>query len=243
MKNLAWLLLTGVILLGVVGADAGTIWNVAEEFSTAGNPNGAWSYGTLVTYSETSREFVPFSTPDAAAADGSTFAAWHDEDWNVNGKIGENLGPNPIDEWGWYCEVGQVLMGSPLTVRSTTIRWTAPADMTVDVSAMFSGQDTDGTESAVYVLLNNTTVYSGYVSGFIGRAANGYADAFGATPNQSYSCSGLEVSVGDVVYFAMYGMGYTRHTSLTATVTEVPEPMTLSLLGLGGVLCVVRRKK
>ena len=242
MRNLTWLLLTGVILLGAAGASAAMVSDVATDFSATNNPNGNWAYGTL----DSSLTWATYGTAESAAADGSTFSGWHDADWDVNGNLGKNLGPNPIDEWGWYGEVGQIIMGSPTSGCGTTARWTAPADMLVDISAVFTGQrtGTGGTSAYVYVFLNNTNLFQGHLDGFIGRGVNGYTDGFGSAPSQSYGTASLAVSAGDVIYFAMDAQGFGGHaTGLAATITEVPEPATMSLLALGSLGMVIRRKR
>ncbi len=229
MRNLSWLLLTGVILLGAAGASAGTIWNVATDYSATSNPNSAWAYGSL----DPAMTFTTYTTPETAnPGGGGLFAGWHDSDWDINGNVGKNVGSSPIptSAWGFYAEVGQIIMGAPNSNRGTTIRWTAPADMTVDVSATFTGQAAGVWNAQVYVFVNNTNMFQQTLTGY------------GAT--QSYSGT-ISLTAGNVLYFAMDGAGggAGKQTGLAATITEVPEPMTLSLLALGSLGVVIRRKR
>ncbi|MBA3727428.1 MAG: hypothetical protein H0W86_13600, partial [Armatimonadetes bacterium] len=49
LQNATRALLGCAFLLGIAGVAQSTLWNLTANFSTASNPNGAWSYGSTTT--------------------------------------------------------------------------------------------------------------------------------------------------------------------------------------------------
>jgi len=222
---------------GVVGAT----WNVADDFSTAQNPAGNWEYGWIAGNAFNSYTFLETAGDGA----GNSFTAWHAPgagNWDNEGNIGKNFGPNPINAWGSYREVGQIIFGPGANGNAPTAKWTAPSDMTINVNAVFSGQGTGGSDSTVYVILGSNVVFQQSVGGFAGTAAASYTDAFGLfglNPTQTYT-STLSVTAGQTLGFLVSANSSQAPIGLSATITTVPEPMTLGLLTLG--LLFVRKK-
>jgi hypothetical protein len=120
--------------------------------------------------------------------------------------------------------------------------------MTVSIDALFTGQVPAGTTTGCYVLSHiggayNTELYQA-IGGFYGSAANGYADRTGSS-FVAYAGQ-LTVAAGDFLAFAVdYGLNENYNadsTGLAVTISEVPEPMTLTLLAMGGLAAVRRRR-
>jgi len=242
------------LMLGLAGpASAVESWSLADDFSTSnGNPNGAWTYGW---YRAGTAEFSLYATPVSGTQSGSNYVDWEQStgggQWQ--GFVLKNLGPNPMTEWGYY-EPEQVILHPGITTaedgsgaeigHTATARWTAPEAMTVDVSALFTGQVPSGTTTFCYVIKNYGAIATGPIDGFYGSAANGYADRSG-TSFMSYSGQ-FTLEAGDFIDFAVdfdtnpydgiAGTHISDSTGLAVTITEVPEPATLGLLMLGGWL-------
>jgi hypothetical protein len=235
-----WLMSVAVCLLaiGPIGATADT-WDVAADFSAVANPNSAWTYGYVQ-----GGVFAAYGTPETAGdGAGNSFAGWHGSDWDVVGNVGKNVGPNVITAWGSYREVGQVCFGTAYNADLAAVVWTAPAAMEIQVAARFSGQGPDGATVRAYVVNNGTTVFTQDVLGFAGRAVNGYSDAFGTSPVQTYTAT-LNVLAGQTLLFGVNNLdGFLGGdaTGLALTITQVPEPMTLALLAMGAAGCVRRK--
>jgi len=111
----------------------------------------------------------------------------------------------------------------------------------VDITALFTGLSsntgTGGTTTTANVVYNvSNSLGGGYISGFYGTAANNYTDGFG-TGSVSYAGQ-LNVLAGDTLDFVIYcNSNYACDaTGLALTITEVPEPVTIGLLTLGGLL-------
>ena len=199
---------------------------------------GTWSAGT----SQSVGSFIPFTEYLGGATVWHT-SAYTGNPYNANGNVA-GLTPHT------YYDAGSVWMAAdhrisgtdnvydPATenyVNYTVIRWTAPTTSAITINAVFD------TVSGASTVLTDAWVTKGAAVLFSQLATN----------PETVISSGLlstTVNAGDTIDFLIKrSEGQTGdHAALCAmgiTITEVPEPMTLSLLGLGGVLCVVRRKK
>lgn len=207
-------------------ARADLIYNNAADFSAAANnPNGVWSYGTL----------APGATPDA-----NTFQLYSGHTTSSGLQFWGQASNPALPPYVAFNPTN-----SPITFAGTVqygarraglhpgpdgtysdFRFTAQIAGTYDLAALFTGIDFAGpTTTDVHVLLNGASLFSGAVT------------AFGSGP--SYA-STLSLAAGDRVDFAV-GFGSNRSyffdsTGLDATLTlhttAVPEPGSLTLLGI-----------
>jgi len=192
-------------------------WDVANDFSnTNGNPNGAWSYGTL----SSSNNFQ--FTLDTDAEDyfnNSLCPGWYGYD----GCVWKNTTPIAA----FSVAPGQIsLCAATWRGGTVDIRWTAPTDLEVEVAGQFY-PEYGSAANAIYV--------DGTGQGQSSYLSDAGAGAFDFT---------VAVTAGETIDFAAtsnYG-----NSPLTATITTVPEPGSLALLatGLLGLLaCVWRRRR
>jgi hypothetical protein len=201
-------------------------FNPAADFSLAGNPNGPWSYG----YSQTlGGPLIHHAT--SGSGSGVDF-------WNTDISIGlpwivRNSTATPINWAGTTVfEPGVLSLHPGPQGEVAVLRFTVPSAGQYLISADFFGQDYVGpTTTDVHILLNGTSIFDDVVSDY------GISHPFSTT---------LTMAAGSHLDFAVgFGSNQTYlydSTGLAATITSVPEPSTLALVGLAaGLLYRVRR--
>jgi hypothetical protein len=190
-------------------------YNAAGDFSTASNPNGAWSYGSSTSLASA---FIPSTIPTnnigglqldgwlGTTADSSPYALHNATAHNVTnavtvyqpGQLG--LHPGPQDQY-------------------SIVRWTAPFSGTFSINATFSGLSLAGDTADVHIFLDGVSIFNSNVNGSPAPA----------------TYSGVQsIVAGDridfVVGFGSNGNNDNDTTGLSATI--VPEPNTLALVGM-----------
>lgn len=189
--------------------DAATISSVADDFADPlANPCGVWDYGFLDVYGS----FTPFDTPGTLTPDtgNGLFKGWHlASGWTAIGALGKNVGNEPTDSWGWYTEVGQVVVLTSNSDLPQGARWTCPSGGQYKVYAEWTSQDTAVRQdfATVKLLRNGDTgspIHEGTINGFTGREANGYldriADSWG-TPTEAYFDATVEMNSSETLEF------------------------------------------
>lgn len=121
----------------------GQSWDAAADFSVAGNPSGAWSYGWSSTVGGT---FVPMNAVCFGTQWCTTTAGTH---WPYvsGGSGGPSLGVHPKH------------VGS--TIWNTVLRWTAPTQRTVALTGSWGYQSGAGLVSIDVLVLHNGVVVPG----------------------------------------------------------------------------------
>ena len=239
-------LAAAVLALTTVSASAAT-WDLAKDYSISNqNPNGAWTYGYIE-----GTAFTAYNSTNIEDAAGNTQYTWrHNNDWDTWGNFAQDQGPNPIDAWTSYREVGQVTGGPGQENRQTTALWTATVAGTYNVHVLVTGQSTKGGGSTVdtFVYQNLSLIDNGSVRGFYGRAVNNYTDRSGDSPFYAFD-QVMTFAAGDTfaVGFNAADDGQSAdNTGMEITITSVPEPgsivaMLSGLIGLAGFS--IRRRK
>jgi hypothetical protein len=226
------LVLVTVLAMSLVGMAQAA--DLAGDFSLAANPNGDWSYGWF-----DGGVYTNYNGVNTAGSGASTFSAHvKDGDWDTWGNVGMNLGPDPIEDWSSYREVGKIIYGPSVTGLMNTSRWIAPAAGDYQITATYTGQSLGGTAITASVLKNEVAEWTAVVDGFIGRAVNGFTDGFGNAPMQVYSDT-LTLAQGEILDFTVTAIN-PGATGLDVQI--IPEPMTIALMGLGSLALLRRRR-
>ncbi len=213
---------------------ADLVWDAAADYSISnGNPNGVWSYGLELIGSP----LLKFTTgKDWSERDASLapLLVWQGtagteaDAGQYDPSIIFNSGTTDIDHYGYtfpamtvtidtYDDYGVV--GDPPGQGFPTVVWTAPADGIYDIAASFRDlNDVAGaTSCAAYAV---SEVLPG-----------GYAPLGNTTSDwTSYTNTGVAMTAGQSFSFVF---AFSSITALDFTVTQVPEPSTLALLGFG----------
>jgi hypothetical protein len=234
MKRYASSLSVFLIALGlggtVVPSSAVVVgtYDLAADFSTAANPNGAWSYG----YSTTLGGPVVLHTSTSPNPAYTTISNWHtDLGYGVPVILRNSTAGTVTNDTGTIVLTPGQLASHPGTSGEFSIvRFTAPTAGMFNVVGAFQGADLVGATTDVHILLNGSSVLAGNVSGF----GAGSGPAFNAD---------LSLASGDRLEFVVgWGNGnFTWDcTAISAVITQVPEPGTAALVALGGMVLALR---
>lgn len=191
--------------LNVVPAPVQPVYSLAADFSLANNGgNQPWSYG----YDEVASEPVRFaaltnSTLNANDLWGTDFAnpprLWSSEPTQYGG-IGRNTsGVVQTSSSGITWNPDEVLLRPKATdpfPGRLTLRWTAPADLTIDVDFAFERALDAG--SVGYSLVKRTSEGDAFLVTWTGQTSGGAL---------SNSLSGLTVSTGDKLFWRIDSWG------------------------------------
>jgi hypothetical protein len=197
------------------------------NFSLSGNPNGPWSYG----YSQTLGGSL-ISHATSGSNSGLEF-------WNTDISIGlpwvaRNSTASPMNWAGTTAFAPGALSLHPGPNGQVAIlRFTAPSTGQYAINGAFFGQDYVGpTTTDVHLLLNGSSIFDGAVADF------GTSHSFNIT---------IALASGSHLDFAV-GFGSNQNylydsTGLTATITQVPEPATLAMVGVAASLLRLSRRQ
>jgi hypothetical protein len=205
-------------------------YNVATQFSTASNPNGAWSYGYSYGVGGT---FIQDTTNTTAYA-GLALGGWMG---NLNPVFGanepyvlKNSTANPVtNNTTTVYQPGQLALQPGETNGESVIRWTAPFSGSFSINATFTGLDFFIGDSAdVHILHNGSSI-------------------FNSTVGSPASYSGPQsILVGDTIDFVVGNGGNGANndtTALSATIVPEPTPVGLVAMGLACLLSLGLRKR
>jgi hypothetical protein len=249
-------MLKAIVALSIMSAvanraSADLVFSAADDFSTATNPAGPWSYGTTgptLTGSFTLFPNLEFGTGSSAGVDG-----WHGTETAFGGHfpyVVKNTTTLIVSPPNVVYLPGKIVL-HPAPDPSfggdraySVVRFTAPAAGLFNLQTVFEGRAPtnegfpEGTTTDVHVLLDGVALFNGAVNGF------------GPSSDQSYATS-LNLHVGDIVDFAVGtgvdGSFLNDSTQLDAVFTSaVPEPSTaasmLSVVAICAGLTPLRRK-
>lgn len=218
MKKILMSLAVSAALLPAMAA-AG--YDATAEYSTAGNPNGVWSYG----YSSSAGAGYSLISFDAISG-----TAWQKSGYVSLGtpSIWKNTGAS-----AYGVDPGQIsLHPGPLASGDVAIlRFTAPSAAGYNVSAQFF--DGDGGNMSAAIVVN-------------GSALSPLA-SFASTNAEPTYAGLVTLAVGGTIDFVVGNNGnyLFGNTPVSAVINAVPEPETygMMLAGLGVLGAVIRRRK
>jgi hypothetical protein len=233
MKTQKTIICATLILLSILAgmSSLATTFDVAADFSATNNPNGVWSYGWSSTLTSV-LNLYPNNFSDRG------LDVWADPEHIPDSMV---LNPPHVVHNGTgsaitYSTVtwqpGQLSLHPGKNGEYSHARWTAPNAGSFDIAAVFTGIDfIGGTTTDVHVLYNNTSLFEESVI------------SSGDASSKSFSTT-ISVGMGDIIDFAVgYGSNQTYHCDSTAlSATIVPEPTTVLLFGLGGLMVMRRRR-
>jgi hypothetical protein len=218
----------------------GETWDVADDMvfthtePLGVNGEGEWTYGA--TPAEIADRDAPDTTTilpfDASFAEAGTGCPWwqFDPAWYAAipavwlgaayGSLADQVGIHP----GY-----QVGSGNPLNT-ATVIRWTAPGEGTIDIDGVWEAAIANKRD--LYVIKNGTEVLQKVLDN------TGSAEVIDLTQT---------VVMGDTLDFVVgvgsdSGGGADSQSLDLAIEVVVPEPVTMTLLGLGSLVLLRRRK-
>ncbi|GIK33427.1 MAG: PEP-CTERM sorting domain-containing protein [Armatimonadetes bacterium] len=209
------------VLVGVgstMGAFA-QIYNFRSDFSiTNGNPNGAWTYGWQTGLGSA-------FTAYADSLDNGSHTLWY-----TTGMSGDNTPSAFLNHSGGTINGvldGEAGLHGGYYGEMSVARLTVENGGTASVSGVFGAGDSGAVD--VHVVHNGSSLLSTY----------------GTYAAQAFDFD-FAVSAGDTIDFVVgtYDGYHYDSTPLDATIEVVPEPVSLSLYGLGlGVATLLRRRR
>ena len=197
---------------------AAQVYDAAADFSLAANPNSVWRYGfetslgsPFTLYDTTANLFGPIDYW-ASSALGSTPQVNH----NGTAATYYNNAPQFDIEWA----AGELSAHPRPAGQLSGVRFVAPADGLYQIDAAFRGSDHSGTTTDVHVLVNNVSLFDQSVTGYHQPAS--FSTTLPLLQNQTVD---FAVGFGNGSYLD-------DSTGVSAVVTAIPEPASLSLLAV-----------
>jgi hypothetical protein len=222
VSRLSWIAI--VVLSLAAGRANAQAYSAVSDFSLAGNPNGAWSYGTLSSF--TGGTFSLLTVPSSSGG----FATWGN-----GGSVPNAAGVTKNTTSGTLTSGTVVLPPDLLNLDGENfiadVRWAAPSAGAYNVSGRFQRTDNGGFPVSVRIVQDGlTTLFS--------------ADNFSTFNDQRPFNLNVVLSAGSVLDFAEGAPQFNNDgTGLALTITPVPEPGSLALCGLAAVGGWLLRRK
>jgi hypothetical protein len=219
MKIRSLLMILAVLGSGVC-AQADVVYDATADFSTSSNPNGVWTYGTM-------SGTTPFATlgtsEDLGPLFGVPVSVWDRAHGVYDPGVTYNYTDNPVNAFGTIWPAHSIALGTyggdEGPAGWPSIRFTAPADGAYNFTTTWQNINSGGPEETYTQMWLNTSIAGwGYLGDGIGGAYSAPAP--------------LDLTTGQTIT-VVAAAGYGTRILANVTITQVPEPGTLALLGFG----------
>jgi len=223
-KRLGVIMCVLVFVISFGLATSANAYDLAGDWSTSTNNPAPWSYGKY----DSGLDPTTFSllTAYRDLESGSLSEWWMGGDADPN--IVKNITSSDLSAYGIEWHANQVTFGPYM--GPTVARWTAPSAGTFQVDAVFATVQEVNSAPNAYV-------YDGTILNDLGLVP-----VFGVGSVEYHET--LTVLAGQTIDFVVWGANrYNKTTEVSASVTNVPEPATLLLLGAGIIGLVGFRRK
>jgi hypothetical protein len=204
-------------------------YDALNDFSLSSNPNGAWSYGTLSSF--TGGTFAPFTVASSDVNYSGQQLWWNGGSFPNAAAVDKNTSGSTVSFFTIVQPTDMLRLDGENFIAD--VRWTAPASSFYDVAGLFQRIDNAPQPVNVRIVQDSTTVLFA-------------VDAFtGFNNQQPFNLANLFLPAGTTLDFAEgAGQPSFDSTGLKLTITTVPEPSTLVLASLAGLcLCALARRR
>ena len=240
-----------VVAIGLAGSAGAQMWDLNADFANAfptANAFGTWSLGFSLGSSHLpplhADGFVPAAygrdlngleliedvRPNDVLPEGTVPTDWTSPRGAGFITFNDSGAPWVWDEWGTATlAAGMTGLRTSDAVHSAKVRWTSPVAMTVHLEgAFYSGHD------SILSLLSiekNDEIEDEELLGNIVTAVDA-----------PFSID-IDVAIGDTIDFVLRESSDPGYSLNGLDVVITPEPVTMTLLGLGAVAALRRRRK
>ena len=216
MSKRAFRVSAAIVLAASCSAAPAMIYNAAGDFSATNNPNSVWSFGEQTTLGGVLSNFLNSGTI-------SNLDYWTSGTPGYLGAMHNASGS--IINWGTLLvNPGQLTLHPGPTTEYTLARFTAPTTGTYTFHADFIGQDyIIGTTTDVHLLVNNISLFSSAVNGYLSTASSG---SFTMTLNAGSTIDAAVGNAGNTFYGDTTGLDFTVES------VPAPGPLVLALLAI-----------
>lgn len=216
-------LLSLSLALASVPALAVTSWDLAGDYATATNPNGAWSYGEVA---DLTLAFTPL--------------AWNapTDSYGV-GAVGNAFVYKNTGAFDYGINMGQVSLESDW--QNAAVQWTAPAAGSYSFSIIVGGSTTSGPGGYG----NNFATHGGVVANGVSQTEDSFVSAAGSNIKTWTFTTALAAGATVQTFVLNPNFANGGNTQVQMSVTAVPEPASVAMLGLGlgAVLLAAKRRR